>query len=77
MHHGVHRGLRDDLGDERVADVGADELGPAHPPQQIPRRWDGVDPEHPLDIGVGGEPGGEMAAEEPADPGDENDGRRH
>jgi hypothetical protein len=77
VHDGVDAGVGDDLGDEGVADVGAHELGAAHPAQQVARGRDGVDAQDPVDVRVGGQPRGEVPAEEPADAGDEHDGWRH
>ena len=48
----------DHLCDERIADVGAHELGPA----QVTPWWDRVDPDHTLDLGIGLQQGGEPAA---------------
>jgi len=77
VHDRVDVRVRDDLGDEGVADVRAHELGAAHPAQHVPRRRDGVDAEHPFDAGVRGQPGGKVPPEEPADTGDEHDARGH
>ncbi len=71
---GVDRRLGDDLRDQRIADVGAHELGAAHLPEQVAGRRNDVDAEHPIDLGVRGEAGGEMPTQELADTGDENDG---
>jgi hypothetical protein len=75
MDDGVHLRGADDLGDQRVADVGPDELGPAQRGAQLPRRRHGVDPDDALDGAVGGQQGREPAAEVAADPGHENHGR--
>jgi hypothetical protein len=50
---GVDLVLGDDLGDERVADVGAHELGAAELALHVRPRRDGVDADDPLDRGVG------------------------
>jgi hypothetical protein len=70
VHDRVDTRPADHLGDQRVADVGTDELGATHAAQQVPRRRHGVDAEHPFDVRIGGEPGGEVPAEETAHAGD-------
>jgi hypothetical protein len=66
VHHGVDVAVADDLGDERVPDVGADELRAAHPAQQILARRDRVDRDDVVDQRVLCEPGGQIPAEESA-----------
>jgi hypothetical protein len=56
VHHGVDLAAVDHLGDQRVADVGPDELRPAHPPPQIGGRRHGVHSDDPLDGRVFGQP---------------------
>ena len=73
VHHGVDVAVADDLGDERVTDVGADELRAAHPAQQILARRDRVDGDDVVDQRVLRQPGGQIPAEEPARPGDQHD----
>ena len=73
MHDGVDVAVADYLGDERIADVGADELGAAHPPQQVLARCDGVDGDDVVDRRVLREPGGQVSAKEPACAGDQHD----
>ena len=73
MHHGIHVAVADDLGDERVTDVGADELRTAHPSQQILAGRDRIDRDDVVDQRVLREPGGQISAEEPACPRDQDD----
>ena len=63
---------RDDLGDDRVADVGAHELGAT----EVLRGRDEVDPDDPLDGGLGRELARETSAEVSRHPGDEHDASR-
>lgn len=72
VHDGVDLAVADDLGDERVTDVGAHELGAAHPAQQILARRDRVDGDHVVDQGILGQPGRQIPAQEPARAGDQH-----
>ena len=73
MHDGVDFAVSDHFGDERVPDVGTDELGSAHPPEQILARRDRVDRDDVVDQGVLREPGGQISAQESACPRDQDD----
>jgi hypothetical protein len=75
VHDGADPSLGHHLGDERVADVGANELGPAENREISRPRRHRVDADDPLDRRVGGEQAGQPAPEEPADASDQNDGR--
>jgi hypothetical protein len=66
VHHGVDVAVADDLRDERVPDVGADELSAAHASQQILARRDRVNRDDVVDQRVLRQPGGQVPAEEPA-----------
>src|SRR5262249_44320934 len=66
---GVDALLGDHLGDHRVADVGADERDVA----DVVARGYGVDADHALDAGVGGEAPGEPPTEVAGDPRDQHD----
>jgi hypothetical protein len=77
VHDRVDPRARDDLRDQGVADVGADELHPAHPAPQIRDGRHGVDAQHPFDRRVGGQARREVAAKEAAHSGDEHDRGRH
>jgi hypothetical protein len=66
---GVDVLLGDHLGDHRVADVGADERDVA----DVVARGYGVDADHPVDAGVGGEAAREPTPEVSGDPGDQDD----
>ncbi len=72
MHDGVDLPVADDLGDERVTDVGAHELGAAHPAQQVLARRDRVDRDDVIDQRVLRQPGGQIPAEKPARTGDQD-----
>ena len=73
VHDGVDLGLGDDLGDQRVADVGAHELGPAQPRQFAVR---GGTVSMPMTRSIDGSAASwaaSAAAEVPADAGDQDD----
>ena len=72
VHHRVDVAVADHLGDERVSDVGADELGAAHPAQHVLAGCDGVDGDDPVDHRVLRQPGGQIPAEEPARTGNQH-----
>ena len=73
VHDGVDVAVADDLGDERIADVGADELGPPHPAQQILARRDRIDRDHVIDQRILRQTRGQITAQESAGTGDQND----
>ena len=68
VHDRVDLGLRQELRDDRVAEVGLQELGPL---ELRPRR-PGVEAGDVLDLGVAFEPAGQLRAEVAADPGDQD-----
>jgi hypothetical protein len=70
VHHGVDLRGADHLADARIADVHGHVLEAAG---QLTGRA-GVHPQHPVDVRVGGEPGGQQATELVRDPGHEDDG---
>ncbi|BBY49658.1 hypothetical protein MARA_31260 [Mycolicibacterium arabiense] len=72
MDHGVDVTVANHLRDERVSDVGPDELRPAHPPLQILARRHRVDRYDVIDLGILRETRDEVATEEPACAGDQN-----
>ena len=72
MHHGVDVAVADHLGDNRISDVGADELGPAHPSLQILARCDRINGDDVIDRRILHQPRGEITAEESAGAGDQN-----
>ena len=45
MHHGVDIAIANHLGDERITNISADELGPTHPAQHVFARRNRVDRE--------------------------------
>ena len=69
VHDGVDVLLGDDLGDDRVADVGAHEGDVA----DVTARWDDVDADDPVDGRVVGGRAREAPAEVTGDPGDQYD----
>ena len=72
VHHGVDVAVANHLGDERVSDVGTNELGAAHPAHQVLARRDRVHRDDPLDQRVLRQPRGQVPAEETARPGDQH-----
>ena len=66
VYHGVDVTVADHLGDEGVADVGANEIGPAHPSLQVLAGSDRVDGDDLLNQRVLRQSGGEVTAEEAA-----------
>ena len=69
VHDGVDALADDDLGDHRVADVGADEVGPT----EVAARRDHVDADGALDLRGVRELGDEASPEVAGDAGDEYD----
>ena len=75
VHHGIHVVAGECLGDGGTPDVEAQELGAAHPAEQILAGYPGVDRENPLDLGIGGQSGHQIAAQERRRPGDQDGSR--
>ena len=72
VHDGVDVAISDHLGDKGIADVGAHELGAAHPAQHVLAGRDGVDGDNPIDHRVLRQPGGQIPAEKSARTGDQH-----
>ena len=68
VHHSVNVAVSDHLGNQGVPDVGANELGPAHPSLEILAGRDRVDGDDFFDQRVLHQTGGEVAAQESARP---------
>ncbi len=66
MHHRVDVAIANHLGDERITNVSADELGPTHPAQHVFARRDRVDRDNPFDQWILREPSCQVPAEKSA-----------